>query len=43
MIKKALKLLQEIEDNFEWSAITMDPEEVLNSINELRELLKNIR
>jgi len=44
MIKKALKLLDEIEDNVnECCAITMEPEEVLDLINQLRELLKNIR
>tara|TARA_R110000751_G_scaffold90621_2_gene177826 strand:+ start:2497 stop:2631 length:135 start_codon:yes stop_codon:yes gene_type:complete len=44
MIKKALKLLDEIESNInECCAITMEPEEVLDLINQLRELLKNIR
>ena len=44
MIKKALKLLDEIEANInECCAITMEPEEVLDLINQLRELLKNIR
>ena len=41
-MEKALELLEKIEENVSvCCAITMEPEEVLAMIDELRELLKN--
>ena len=41
-MSKALELLEKIEENVSvCCAITMEPEEVLEMIEELRELLKN--
>ena len=41
-MNEALEILQEIEDNVATCcAITMEPDEVLELINKLREILKN--